>query len=131
MLVDLRRALLAERGVRLAVLFGSIARGDEDQGSDIDLLVDLSDVELLSVTRLMDRLRPLVDRDVDIALLDRVQENAPLLLSRVMDEGQVIVDRDGVWADLQRQRHTIDAEAERSYRQQMKEAAKAIKNLTA
>lgn len=70
-------------------------------------------------------------RDVDIALLDRVRENAPLLLSRVLDEGQVIVDRDGVWADLQRQRSTIDAKANHPYRQQMKEAAKAIENLTA
>jgi len=131
MMADLRNALLAEPGVRFAALFGSIARGDEDQGSDVDLLVDLTDDEPMARVALATRLRPSAGRDVDIALLDRIQENAPLLLSRVLDEGQVIVDRDGVWADLQRQRHTIDAQADRSYRQQMKEAAKAIENLTA
>jgi predicted nucleotidyltransferase len=36
-------AFLAERGVRDVRVFGSLARGDEDAQSDIDLLVELPD----------------------------------------------------------------------------------------
>ncbi len=39
LLSELRGVLLPEHDVRLAVLYGSLARGDEDVGSDLDLLV--------------------------------------------------------------------------------------------
>ena len=42
LLLDLRKALRTEREVRLAVLYGSVARGHEDAGSDLDVLVALS-----------------------------------------------------------------------------------------
>jgi predicted nucleotidyltransferase len=38
-------SLLAERGGRDVRLFGSLARGDEDDQSDIDLLVELPDAD--------------------------------------------------------------------------------------
>jgi hypothetical protein len=37
LLSGLRRTLRTEHDVRLAVLYGSLARGDEDAGSDLDL----------------------------------------------------------------------------------------------
>ena len=43
LLSELREALRTEYGVRLAVFYGSLARGDEDEGSDLDLLVALAD----------------------------------------------------------------------------------------
>jgi hypothetical protein len=51
LLSALRRALRTEQRVRLAVLYGSIARGDEDEDSDLDLLVSLAEAEPLSLSR--------------------------------------------------------------------------------
>ena len=42
LLSELRRALRTERHLRLAVLYGSLARCDGDDGSDLDLLVSSS-----------------------------------------------------------------------------------------
>jgi len=131
LLADLRQALRTERGVRLAVLYGSVARGDEDSGSDLDLLASITDVAPLRLLALATRLGDVAGRDVDIARLDQIQESSPLLLTRVLDEGRVIVDRDGAWADLQHRRRAIRARAKRSYRRQMDEAALAIREMTA
>lgn len=132
LLSGLRRALRTEREVRLAVLYGSMARGDADAGSDLDLLVALSgDEDPLATVQLSQRLTEVAAREVDVARLDRIEDNAPLLLERVLDEGRVIVDRDGLWADLQNRHRAIRARADRSYRRQMREAAEAIAELTA
>lgn len=131
LLADLRKALRTEREVRLAVLYGSLARGDADADSDLDLLVALSDDDPLLSARLSMRLRDVAGRDVDVADLQRIEAGAPLLLSRVLDEGRVIVDRDGIWRDLYRRRRAIRARAQRSYRRQMDEAARVIAELTA
>jgi len=130
LLADLRQALRTERGVRLAVLYGSVARGDEDSGSDLDLLMELTEDAPLGPVALATRLGAVAGRDVDVARLDRVQATAPLLLARVLDEGRVIVDRDGTWADLRSRRRAIHARAERSYRRQMDEATQAIRRIT-
>jgi predicted nucleotidyltransferase len=131
LLADLRKALRTERDVRLAVLYGSVARGDEDAGSDLDLLVSSSDGEPPAAVHLAMRLRDLAGRAVDIADLKRIETTAPLLLARVLDEGRVIVDRDGLWQDLYERRRAIRARGQRSYRRQMNEAAHAIAELTA
>lgn len=131
LLSKLRQALRTERDVRLAVLYGSIARGDEDAGSDLDLLVALSNDEVMASARLARRLGTVVGRHVDVALLEGIEATAPLLLARVLDEGRVIVDRDGIWARLREDRRAIHARAQRSYRRQMAEAAQAIAELTA
>src|SRR6202035_4822204 len=44
----LRAALRTEPNVSLAVLFGSVARGDDNKESDVDLLVGLRDPGLSS-----------------------------------------------------------------------------------
>jgi predicted nucleotidyltransferase len=131
LLSGLKRALRTERDVRLAVLYGSIARGDADAGSDLDLLVALSDDDPLATIRLAIRLGDTVACEVDVARLDRIEANAPLLLARVLDEGRVIVDRDDLWSSLHQRRRAIRARAQRSYRRQMDEAAQAIVELTA
>lgn len=130
LLSGLKRALRTERAVRLAVLYGSMARGDADAGSDIDLLASLSDDEPLATMHLSRRLADLFAREVDIARLDRIEANAPLLLARALDEGRVLVDRDDLWSDLYQRRRAIRARAQRSYRRQMDETAQAIAELT-
>lgn len=113
------------------MLYGSVARGHEDDDSDLDLLVALPDDESMAVTGLAARLDRVCDRDVDVARLDRIEKKAPLLLERVIDEGRVLVDRDGIWDDLKRRRRSIAARAKRSYDRQMSKAASAIKDSTA
>ena len=99
LLSRLRRALRTEHGVRLAVLSGSLARGDEDSAdSDLDLLIWFVDARPLAGVELAVRLERVNDRRVDIADLERVEARAPLLLDRVLDEGRVLVDPGGAVA---------------------------------
>lgn len=128
LLADLRRALRTERQVRFAVLYGSLARGDEDAGSDLDLLV--SPTGGVAETDLLTRLSALTGRRVDIARLDRIEAGAPLLLDRVLDEGRVLVDRDRHWPQLLERRRAIRARARRDHRRQMAAASQAIAELT-
>lgn len=127
---ELRGALLPEHRVRLAVLYGSLARGDEDAGSDLDLLVSLTGDHLSEEFELAVRLGRVSGRRVDIAHLARVEVQAPLLLDRVLDEGRVLIDRDGQWGQLCERRSAIRAHARRDHNRQMVGAARAIKELT-
>lgn len=127
---QLRQALRAERQVQLAVLYGSMARGDEDAGSDLDLLIDVADGASWSGSQLASRLERLAGRPIDIVHLARVEADAPLLLDRVLDEGRVLVDRGGHWQRLNERRCTIRTRADRVYRRQMTGAARAIAELT-
>ncbi len=131
LLFDLRKALRTEHKVRLAVLYGSVARGHEDTGSDLDFLVALSDDAPAVVTGLAARLSHVGGRDADVARLGRIESSTPLLLDRVLEEGRVLVDRDGIWGELSSRSRSIAARAKRSYRRQMSEAAQAIEELTA
>ena len=126
----LRRALRTEPGVRLAVLYGSLARGDEDADSDLDLLFSFADDRPSAGVELAVRLQRVSGRQIDIADLRRVEVRAPLLLDRVLDEGRVLVDRDGQWCLLRERHDAIRARASRDYRRQMTGAARAIEELT-
>jgi predicted nucleotidyltransferase len=130
LLSELRGALLSEHGVRLAVLYGSLARGDEDADSDLDLLVSLADDRLSAGFELAVRLKRVSGRRVDIAHLARVEAQAPLLLDRVLDEGRVLIDRDKQWEQLYERRSAIRVRARRDHRRQMAGAARAIEDLT-
>jgi predicted nucleotidyltransferase len=130
LLSELRGALRTERGVRLAVLYGSLARGDEDADSDLDLLIALAGDSIAAGLDLSTRLRGATGRQVDVAHLGRVEQGAPLLLDRVLDEGRVLVDREGQWRQLRARRRTIRARAQRSHRRQMAAASLAIAELT-
>jgi len=130
LLSELRQALRTERDVRLVVLYGSVARGDEDAGSDLDLLVCLADDRPVSDYRLATHLENVIARKVDVVRLARVEADAPLLLDRVLEEGRVLVDRDGRWQELQGRRRAIRARAQRAYRRQMAGAGQAIEELT-
>jgi predicted nucleotidyltransferase len=126
----LRRALRNQHGVRLAALYGSLARGDEDAGSDIDLLISLADDRPSAGLELAVRLRRVAGRPVDVARLERVEAEAPLLLDRVLDEGRVLVDRDGQWRLLCERHGAIRARGRRDHQRQMAGAARAIEELT-
>jgi predicted nucleotidyltransferase len=131
LLAALRQALRTERGVRLAVLYGSVARGDEDTGSDLDLLVLLRGDRPSDAAELALRLGRVAGRRADVAHLERVEAKAPLLLERILDEGRVLVDRDAIWPRLRERRRAIHARARRAYRRQMAGARNALAELSA
>ena len=131
LLSQLRQSLRTEHGIRLAVLYGSLARGDEDDRSDLDLLISFADHRPLTGSRLAARLQRVSGRRVDIARLDRVEAQAPLLLDRAIGEGRVLIDRDGEWGRLCKGHSALHARALRAHRRQMAGAARAIEELIA
>ena len=129
LIATLRRALRTDPNVRLAVLYGSAARGDDRADSDADVLVSLAEDRPLARMRLAGQLMRALDRDVDVAQLARVEQTAPLLLLQAVDEGRVLLDRDGEWAGLQASRPEIERRALRAHAQRLREARRAIREL--
>lgn len=125
----LSRALRTEPNVRLAVLYGSVARGDERDDSDVDLLVQLRDDSGRASLGLGDRLERELERSVDLARLPRVRETSPLLLLEVLGDGRVLVDRDGLWPSLQAERDAVAAAAARTENAEAHAAAAALAEL--
>jgi predicted nucleotidyltransferase len=71
--------LAAEHGARNVRIFGSVARGEEDAASDVDVLVEMEPGHsLLDRAALLVRLRELLRCEVDVAteksLRPRVRE---------------------------------------------------------
>lgn len=63
--------IAAQYGARNVRVFGSVARGDADESSDVDFLVDLDeDRNLLDLGGLLMDLRDLLKRDVDVVTAD-------------------------------------------------------------
>ncbi len=61
------RDYFASQPVRRAWLFGSFARGEEREDSDVDILVDFDEnVGLLQHIHMMNELQDLLCRDVDL-----------------------------------------------------------------
>jgi predicted nucleotidyltransferase len=116
--------------MRLAVVYGSAARGDDTPESDVDLLVSLQKDASDAAVRLAVRLESTLGRAVDVARLDRVSRTAPLLLLQALDEGRVVIDRDHEWPLLQARRGAIARSAKRSHAAQLKRAAAAVRELT-
>lgn len=125
----LTQALRTEKNVRLAVLFGSSARGDDRPGSDVDLLVELADHERrLPLARLGLKLESLIGRPVQVvALRDAV--SSPALLLDVICEGRVLIDRDGGWERLRRRERTLRRQAAARELQAQAEAWQALDEL--
>jgi predicted nucleotidyltransferase len=112
MLHALRASLRTERGVRLAVLFGSTAAGEDDRSSDVDLLVVHRNPAPRALAGLRMRLRAALGRPVDVVGMEQAQ-TMPTLLADVLREGRVLVDRDGLWDGLLERQTSIYASAER------------------
>lgn len=113
LLARLRAALRTEPNVRFALLFGSTARGEDSETSDLDLLVDLRDFSLVRLVDLELKLEPLLGRNVDLLSLTEAESN-PLLFAEALREGRVIVDREERWTEL----HSRTARSERRARDQ-------------
>jgi predicted nucleotidyltransferase len=106
LLSNLLEALRKQPNVRLAVLFGSAARGEERPESDLDLLVRLRRDDPETRAGIVDDLEAAGGRRVHLVSLAQAEE-APLLLADVLADGRILVDRDGDWLRLERRRTRI------------------------
>ena len=78
------RALVAEHHAASPRIFGSIARGDDEPGSDVDLLVDFTDeASLLGEIDLQLALADLLQVDVDVVAVDTLRGR---MRARVLQE---------------------------------------------
>lgn len=111
LLQGLRAALRTERDVRLAVMFGSVATGEDTPLSDVDLLVVSSRDGARAVAGLRRRLSDAVGRRVHVVDLRDARRSASLLAD-VLAEGRVVLDRAHLWPALEAQREAALEAAE-------------------
>jgi len=108
----LREVLRTEPNVRLAVLFGSTARGQDGPDSDVDIVVELRDPDHFRLIELEDRLGNRIGRRVDLIRMSDAADE-PGLMSEVLIDGRVVIDRERRWPDVARQRGRYAERAER------------------
>jgi predicted nucleotidyltransferase len=89
--------------VRLALLFGSVARGDAGEASDVDVLVRIRGGWQAPVATAL-AFEDALGRPVQLVDLDGAP---PLLLADVLRDGRVLVDRDRDWERLTRRSRSI------------------------
>ena len=79
-------ALAAQRGARNVRVFGSVARGEDREGSDVDLLVDVAPgTSLFEVVGLELDIRDELGVAVDLCLEDELH---PRLKARILSEAR-------------------------------------------
>jgi predicted nucleotidyltransferase len=118
LLGKLMGALRTERDVRLAVLFGSTATGEDTPVSDVDLLIVHRRSGWRTQVDLRMRMRRVLGTPVDVVLLEQAEEQ-PSLLADVMREGRVLIDRDDLWGALRARRDEILAAGAREDEESM------------
>jgi predicted nucleotidyltransferase len=97
----LRAALRTEPNVRLAVLFGAAATGEDGERSGIDVLVVMRDPDVRRLAGLAGRLSVTIAREVQPVRLTEAQGSPKLMLAAI-ERGRVLVDRDREWPRLRR-----------------------------
>jgi predicted nucleotidyltransferase len=121
--------LRTERNVRLAVLFGSMARGHAEEDSDVDVLVALAEERPMYLSYLAARLTRTLGRDVDVLSLAHVRAHDPALLGAILRDGRPVVDRDGSWPALIAKRRGIERAAAQARAERHRRAARAVAQL--
>ena len=81
--------ILKKYGVKRASLFGSVVRGEERRGSDIDILVEFEEGRsLLDLSGLKIELEELLERKVDVLTYKSLH---PLLKNKILAEQEAIL----------------------------------------
>jgi predicted nucleotidyltransferase len=125
LLHKLKAALRTERDVRLAVLFGSTAVGEDEPDSDVDVLVVHRRPEQRALAGLRLRLRRALDKPVHVVSLDQARDS-PSLFADILQEGRPLIDRDGMWVKLSAQAGDVLAQAAQEDRATATNARNAI-----
>jgi predicted nucleotidyltransferase len=126
--LKLREALRADSSVRFALLFGSVARREDHENSDVDLLVEMREDSLVRKIDLALTLEEQLARNVDVITLADAESN-PLLLTEALREGQVLVDREDRWEELRPQLPELERRARSRIRHGKQEALAGIEAL--
>lgn len=121
----LREELRTEPSVRLAVLFGSSARGREHRRSDVDLLVEVDAPSRDRLARLEERLSSAAEHEVQLVSARDAQASPGLLADALLD-GRVLVDRDGLWPRLKRRESSLRRAAELRDRELLERALQPL-----
>jgi predicted nucleotidyltransferase len=125
LLAALRGALRTEPNVAFALLFGSVARGDDGAGSDLDLILALRDPSLDGMVELQDRLERRLGRKVDVLSVEAASSN-DLLISMAVEEGRVLVDRIDLWPGLRSELSAMRRRADRTSKRERQRTLAAI-----
>ncbi len=92
---EIARILAGYEGIATAWLFGSVARGEAGDHSDLDLAIlptACAEVDSDTLLRLANELEPFAPSGrVDLVILG---EQGPVFLHRVLSEGHLVLDRD-------------------------------------
>ena len=100
-LQPLREALAAQPAVRLAVLFGSAAKGRQVAGSDLDLAMRLAPDTAETRRAAALAAGRATGREIDLVELDGAP---PLLRFQIAHDGQVLVEQEpGSWTRFKAQ----------------------------
>jgi len=84
---DFEQNARAEYGIVRIGIFGSVARNQFTEGSDVDIVVELTEPDLFTLAGIARNLRGMLNREVDIV---RYRENMnPILKARI--------DRDAIY----------------------------------
>jgi predicted nucleotidyltransferase len=94
----------------LAVVYGSVARGDDRPDSDVDLLVSLAREDAHTGASLAATIGEELGRRVQVVSL-AAAGRTPLLLLDIVREGRVLVDRDDEWPSLRRREQQLRRQA--------------------
>jgi predicted nucleotidyltransferase len=125
---SLLRELRTLPNVRLATLFGSAARGDDQPSSDLDVLIELRSDGVHERAQVAERLEAASGRPVQLVSLEDARR-APSLLAGALRDGRVLVDRHEGWQKLKERESDIRREAEKADRQLEKNARAALEEL--
>ena len=78
---------LAEHGATEIAVFGSVARGDDDEGSDLDLLVTLpAGLSLFDLVDLREEVENIIGTDVDLVSRETLRPDMFKIHRLVLDE---------------------------------------------
>lgn len=81
--------ILQEYGVEKVALFGSCVRGEMEEDSDIDILVEIKkDISLLDFVGLKQKIEETLRRKVDLVEYDTLK---PILRERILKEQVVLL----------------------------------------
>lgn len=126
LIAALRAALRTEPNVRFALLYGSVATGEDTSDSDVDVLVSLRDADFRNLLALERRLAERVGREVEVVRLEDA-EREPSFLELALDGGRVLVDRAGMWPRLRRLADRLVREGDRREARRTRAALEAVR----
>jgi predicted nucleotidyltransferase len=83
--------ILKQAGVLRSAIFGSVARGESDKDSDVDILVDLPPGKsLFDLVDLQEQIEKALGKNVDLGTYGSIK---PMLKDRILNEQVQIYER--------------------------------------